>query len=110
MEGLPTTFYADTWHDTREGALKCPVCKPKVLAAESKLPKAPVQPPHLVTDVWGQNGYTTDADGIRSRAVKHVLNGVVPPGYELKWHATSNTKQRLELWESYLRGVGSLFS
>ncbi len=28
------TYYSNTWHETREGALKCPVCKPKVLAGQ----------------------------------------------------------------------------
>jgi hypothetical protein len=27
-----TKFYADTWHDSYENAIKCPVCKPKAVA------------------------------------------------------------------------------
>lgn len=37
---LPTTFYSNTWHDTRDNALKCPPCKRVVLAEEAAEAKA----------------------------------------------------------------------
>lgn len=97
-------FYANTWHTTREGALKCPVCKAKV----SKPPEyVPATVPMPSPGAWGLASLDTRKAGATAELQRQL---------SLKqWHAQQGYHQQLDamkaqagLYDQLMGSIGSI--